>query len=130
MGTKVAPIYATLVLAYLEEQLYLRLERDFNHQFSQYIEENFKRFLDDCFILFTKSDNELEKLYQYLNNLHPSLKFTMDSNTNQLPFLDTMVINNGGKIQTDRTTNQQTRNNTYYTHPVTRNTLEIVSHIT
>ena len=101
MGTKVAPIYATLVLAYLEEQLYLRLERDFNHQFSQYIEENFKRFIDDCFILFTKSDNELEKLYQYLNNLHPSLKFTMDSNTNQLPFLDTMVINNGGKIQTD-----------------------------
>ena len=101
MGTKVAPIYATLVLSYLEEQLYLRLERDFNHQFSQYIEENFKRFLDDCFILFTKSDNELEKLYQYLNNLHPSLKFTMDSNTNQLPFLDTMVISNGCKIQTD-----------------------------
>ena len=101
LGTTVAPIYATLVLAYLEEQLYLRLERDLNHQFSQYIEENFKRFLDDCFILFTKSDIELEKLYQYLNNLHPSLKFTMDSNTNQLPFLDTMVINNGGKIQTD-----------------------------
>ena len=101
MGTKVAPIYATLVLAYLEEQLYIRLEKDFNHQFSQYVEENFKRFLDDCFILFTKSDNELEKLYQYLNDLHPSLKFTMDSNAHQLPFLDTMVINNGGKIQTD-----------------------------
>ena len=75
MGTKVAPIYSTLVLAYLEEQLYTRLEKDFNQQFSQYIEENFKRFLDDCFILFTKSDNELEKLYQYLNDLHPSLKF-------------------------------------------------------
>ena len=101
MGTKVAPIYSTLVLAYLEEQLYTRLEKDFNQQFSQYIEENFKRFLDDCFILFTKSDNELEKLYQYLNDLHPSLKFTMESNASQLPFLDTMVINNGGKIQTD-----------------------------
>ena len=55
MGTKVVPIYQTLVLAYLEEQLYNRLEKDFNQQFSQYIKENFK----------------------------------------------TMVINNGGKIQTD-----------------------------
>ena len=62
MGTNVAPIYATQVLAYLEKR---RFERDFNHQFNQYIEENFKRFLDDCFIIFSKSDNELEKLYQY-----------------------------------------------------------------
>ena len=82
MGTK----YATLVLAYLAYKLYIRLENDFNLQFRQYIEENFNRFLDVCFILSTKSDNDLDKLYQSLNELHPSIKFTMEKNTSNLSF--------------------------------------------
>ena len=56
VGTKFAPIYATLVLGYLEETLYRKVEDVFDLNFKTYIEENFKRFLDGCFILFRKSD--------------------------------------------------------------------------
>ena len=101
MGTKFAPIYATLVLAYLEEKMYTRLEQEFDLDFKHYIQENFKRFLDDCFILFTRSKHNLEQFHRILNDLHPSIKYTMDMSKSSLPFLDTMVINKGGQIQTN-----------------------------
>ena len=101
MGTKFSPIYATLVLAYLEEKLYTRLEQEFDLDFKHYIQENFKRFLDDCFILFTRSKHNLEQFRRILNDLHPSITYTMDMSKSSLPFLDTMVINKGGQIQTD-----------------------------
>ena len=50
IGTKFAPTYATLVLAYLEEILYSKVEIKFDKEFALYIKENWKRFLDDCFI--------------------------------------------------------------------------------
>ena len=54
---------------------------------------NFKRFLVDCFILFTRSDDDLKKLHKCLNELHPSINYTMEQNRSQLPFLDTLIIN-------------------------------------
>ena len=99
MGTKFVPIFWTLDLGYLEEKLYANLEKEFDCQFKQYIIDNFKRFLVDCFILFTHLD-DLKKLHKCLNELHPSIKYTMEQNRSQLPFLDTQNINNMGKIQT------------------------------
>ena len=78
MGTKFAPIYATLVLAYLEEKLYEQVEKEFNSNFRKNIEDNFKRFLDDCFIIFTRSDEELKKFHDLLNTLHVRIKFTIE----------------------------------------------------
>ena len=101
IGTKFAPIYATLVLGYLEETLYRKVEDVFDLNFKTYIEENFKRFSDDCFILFRKSDEDLTKLHELINTLHLSLNFTMDKSRIRLSFLDTMVINNNGEVQTD-----------------------------
>lgn len=101
MGTKVAPIYATLVLAYLEEILYKESEKEFGSNFRTYLETNFKRYLDDCFIIFTKTEQELKLFHNLLNTLHPSIKFTIEKNKNRLPFLDTVIINNNGKLQTD-----------------------------
>ena len=53
MGSKFAPIYATLVLVYIEEKMYEQSEKDFDSDFRKYIETHFKRFLDDCFLTFT-----------------------------------------------------------------------------
>ena len=78
MGTKFAPIFSTLVLRYLEEKLYANLKKEFDCHFKQYIIDNFKRFLDDCFILFTRSDDDLKKLHKCLNELHPSINYTME----------------------------------------------------
>ena len=53
MRTKCAPVYTTLVLAYLEETLYIEVENAFGFDFKTYFEENWKRFLDDRFSLLT-----------------------------------------------------------------------------
>ena len=58
-------------------------------------------YLDDCFIPWTKSENELKQLHQILNNLHQDIKFTIDYSNKQLPFLDVLVCNTFGKIETD-----------------------------
>ena len=50
MGTKFAPIYATLTVGYLEEKLYKEIEMYFGSEFGTYFINNWKRFLDDCFI--------------------------------------------------------------------------------
>ena len=54
MGSTFAPIYATLDLAYLEEKMYVQSEKDFDSDFKIYLEANYKRFLDDCFLIFTR----------------------------------------------------------------------------
>ena len=73
MGYKFTPIFLTLVLSYLEEKLYANLEKEFDCWFKQYIIDNFKRFLNDCFILFTHTDGDLKKLHKCLNELQPSI---------------------------------------------------------
>ena len=59
MGSKVAPFFATLVLAYLEEKMYKQSEKEFGSGFRQNLEYNYKRFLDDCFLIFTRSEDQL-----------------------------------------------------------------------
>ena len=63
MGTKFAPTYATLVLAYLEEKLYSEIETKFGKEFAIFIKENWKRFLDDCFVFWTKSKDDLKTFH-------------------------------------------------------------------
>ena len=59
MGTKMAPTYATLTLGYLEEKMYEKARRQFNHQTAQNIKNGWKRYLDDCFIIWNESDANL-----------------------------------------------------------------------
>ena len=55
MGTKVAPTYATLFLAFLEEKMYKTVKIEKDENFAKYIKEHWKRFLDDCFIFWERS---------------------------------------------------------------------------
>lgn len=59
MGTKVAPTYATLVMGYLENILFERTSEVFDAELSTYIGSNWKRYLDDCFIFWTKGEERL-----------------------------------------------------------------------
>lgn len=101
MGTKVAPTYATLVLGFLEWKLYKNLKNQFSVEFKTFIQQSWKRFLDDCFIIWTKTKDELNKFYNILNNLNNHLKFTMDCSEQKLPFLDVMIIKREDMIITD-----------------------------
>ena len=90
MVTKFAPIYATLVLTYLEEKMYQESEKALDSDLD-YLETNFKRFLDECFLIFKQSEEDLKKFYDLLKGLHPSIRFTLDKSRQQLSFLRVKV---------------------------------------
>lgn len=101
MGTKFAPVYATLVVGFLEVALYNEAREKFGDEYTHYIEENWKRFLDDVFIPWTKSAEDLESFHILINNLHTDITFTKECSTKKQAFLDTMVMNKNGNIETD-----------------------------
>ena len=101
MGTKFAPVYATLTIGYLEEKLLNIIEKDYDADFQHFFKTYWKRFLDDCFIPWTKSEAELKTFHGILNNLHKDIKFTIQSSPNEQPFLDVMVQNKDGRLETD-----------------------------
>ena len=101
MGTRFAPTYASLVLAYLEEKLYVQTEIKFGKDFARYIKDNWKRVLDDCFILWTKGEENLKTFHSVLNELHADLKITIEYSNERLPFLDVLLIKSNNRISTD-----------------------------
>ena len=81
--------------------MYEKSEEDFNQTFRSYLETNFKRFLDDCFLIFNQQEKDLDNFHLLLNSLHPGIKYAIDKNRKQISFLDTLIINNNGKVETD-----------------------------
>ena len=121
MGTKFASIYATLTIGYLEVKLYEKVTEVFGDEFENYFVTNWKRFLDDCFIPWTKTVSDLESLYNILNNLHIDIKFTLQFSNTEQSFLDVLVKNRDGKVETDIYYKDTVRN----TDCFTRVTLDI-----
>ena len=91
MGSKMAPTYGTLVMDYLEKQMYMKYEKTFDTEKLQRLMNIFKRFLDDCFVLWKQSQKNLEIFYNIFNNLHENIQFTMEKDKEQLPFLDILL---------------------------------------
>ena len=100
MATKFAPIYATLATAYLEEKLYAKVNIEFGEEFTNYFQRYREKFLDDCFIPWTRSETDLNKVHDILNSLHPDIKFTKEFSNEEQSFLDVMVKNENGHIET------------------------------
>ena len=101
MGTKMAPTYANLVMAYLEVQLYKNLENSESLQYANYVKENWKRYIDDGFIIWDNQIGNIETFHNYLNNLHHSITFTKVVSQKQIAFLDILIINNNNNVITD-----------------------------
>lgn len=85
MGGRYAPPYANLFMARIEEII-------LNH-WPTYI-LLWKRFIDDIFFIFLGSFQELHALQAFMNDLHPTIKFTFEVSTTDIPFLDTRVMIN------------------------------------
>ena len=112
MGTKSAPTHATLGLAYLEEKLYTRL--------AEYVKGNWKRFLDDCFIIWVNSEEELTEFHEIINNSHSDINFTIEKSEKQLPFLDILLVKTDTQLKTDtyfKVTDTKQYLNFYSCHP-------------
>ena len=111
MGSRPAPSYANIFMANKIDPEIIRLA---NESESDPI-DLYKRFLDDIFMVYTGSIESLHMFLSEINNLHPSIKFTMSHTTppnkenpscdckaeHSLPFLDTSCKILDGKIVTD-----------------------------
>ena len=100
-GTKVAPTYATLVMAFLETELYYQVEKNFGIEVKKYVESNWLRFLDDGFIIWKKSFGNHAKFVDILNNLDPNIIFTHEASDQGLSYLNVFVYVEDNKIKTD-----------------------------
>jgi len=99
MGTKMAPTYANSVLGYLETILYDSLQE--NSEFKNFVEKQWKRYLDDAYITWDSQFGDITSFADRLNNLHPKINFTMDINPHEIPFLDIKLIRMDNKIISD-----------------------------
>ena len=56
------------------------------------------RFIDDIFMIWTHGEDNLNKFITYLNQLHPTIKFTHEVSNSSINFLDTTVKINEERI--------------------------------
>ncbi len=82
MGTKMAPAYANLFMAELEEQLL----RPYPIQ-----PITWRRYIDDVLCIWPGSETELTDFINYINSKHPSIKFTYEHSHNTIDFLDLTI---------------------------------------
>ena len=101
MGTKMAPTYATLTLAYLEKNLYEKIGKKYGNDIKNEFTKSWKRYLDDCFIFWKYTWGDINELHYLQQNLHPKIKFSMEHSSKELPFLDILIKNVNGQIITD-----------------------------
>ena len=82
MGTKMAPSYANTFMD--------QLERNFlQHQPIKPL--LWKRYIDDIFVIWTDSLSNLNNLLLQLNQHHPTIKFTHETSTTSVDFLDLTI---------------------------------------
>ena len=83
MGTRPAVSYANIFMA-------RRIDNKITSLATQLNEGNnpllcFKRFLDDIFTIYTGTLENLHKFLEEINNIHPTIKFTMNHTTPSFP---------------------------------------------
>ena len=93
MGTICAPAYANIFMAEFEQNYVHPLIKDKSVLFLRYI--------DDIFMVWTKSEKQLKDFMSELNQKHPSIKFDYKFDCKKIGFLETLVhIYQQNKLQT------------------------------
>ena len=59
------------------------------------------RYLDEIFCIWTQGSQNLNELFNCINSLHPTIKFTMDYSTTEINFLGVTVTKVGNKLERD-----------------------------
>jgi len=93
MGTKVAPSFANLFMADFEAKYVYTYPTK---------PSLWLRYIDDIFLIWEHSLDELHTFLEHLNTCHPTIKFTHELSTDSVNFLDTTVhTDNDGGLYTD-----------------------------
>ena len=88
-------------MAYLEIKLYNLVRKKYGDFVYNYVIENWKRFLDDGFIIWRKSFGEVSGFIEILNSLDKNIRFTYECSEQSVSFLNLLIYKENGKIKTD-----------------------------
>jgi len=95
MGSPLSGIMAELYLNYVENDLIFSGTNKFKDKILFY-----SRFVDDTFIIFNGNHRQLKLLNSFLNNLTPTLNFTLEIEKDKMiNFLDLTVIKRTNNIE-------------------------------
>ena len=92
IGTKFAPPYACIYMDQVEQK-FLETQNDKPLVWLRYI--------DDIFFIWTRGKKKIQLFLKELNDFTPNLKFTHESNSKSIPFLDVNVKLVNGRLLTD-----------------------------
>ena len=82
MGTRMAPTFANLFVADVEEDLLRRASTRFPRPLL------WMHYIDDIFLLWPGSPQQLGDFVDFLNTGHPTINFTLQYNMHSIDFLD------------------------------------------
>ncbi|XP_063955552.1 uncharacterized protein LOC135154173 [Lytechinus pictus] len=91
MGTKMAPAYANLYMAVLEEDFLSKCSL----KPSLYI-----RYIDDIFLIWPHTEDDLASFHNAFNAHNPNIQFTIENSREKIHFLDVNVSKNGDSLST------------------------------
>ncbi|KAK5639993.1 hypothetical protein RI129_010804 [Pyrocoelia pectoralis] len=93
MGSNLSPFLSEIFMNNLEVSFISK------HQFYHDHVIYWGRYVDDVVCIHSGNDLKTDLFLQYLNNIHPCIKFTMEKETNgSLPFLDLLLLKSPAKI--------------------------------
>ncbi|XP_030841919.1 uncharacterized protein LOC115924186 [Strongylocentrotus purpuratus] len=83
MGSPLSPIIANIFMEHLEHQALKSADKS---------PSLWLRYVDDTFVIWPHSTPDLHQFLDHINNQHPSIKFTMETqHENSIPFLDVLI---------------------------------------
>lgn len=91
MGSKMAPQYANLFMADLEDKFLNSIQQK---------PYRYYRYIDDIFMIWTEGEENLNQFFSLINTFHPSIKLKMDYSNTHVNFLDTTVYIRDDKLHT------------------------------
>ena len=95
MGTRAVPNFAIVFMGYFENRFVYQ-----SRWFKGFI-KSWWRYIDDIFMLWKGPRKPLEDFLNYLNEVHPSIKFEWKISKHKASFLDCDVIKENNKLKTD-----------------------------
>ena len=99
-GIKPAPTYADISMGYLEIKLFYKICKKLGKNVALYFWRSYRRYLDDGFVFWDRRLCDFDEVFQILNNIHSSLKFTMERSEESLKYLDVIVYKTESGFQT------------------------------
>jgi hypothetical protein len=93
MGSPLSGTLANIYLNHIENEHILNNRNKLANNIKYW-----HRYVDDILLLFTGTNRQLDQLLNYINNIHPNIKFTVEIEQNQMiNFLDLTIKNVNNK---------------------------------